>query len=105
VELDVNLFHLFSGILACSYTYKSLVLAKVVNSVRNGNPQSVGRKIVVQHPDGKLAPKGSSDNGGLELLLESWLKFSYNSIPKSQSLNVSETKSDLFKWIKDSILI
>ena len=47
------------GILACSYTYKSLVLAKVVNPIRNGNPQSVGRKIVVQHPDGRLAPNGS----------------------------------------------
>ena len=47
------------GIPACTNANKALVAAKVVDAVRNGNTLGIGRKIMVQNPDGLLTPNSA----------------------------------------------
>jgi len=44
------------GVAACADVDKSLIAAKIIDAVRNGNPFGIGGKIMVKHCDGLLAP-------------------------------------------------
>ncbi len=49
----------FGGVTACAQVDKSLIEAKIIDAVRDGNPFCVGRKIMVKHLNGLLTPSAS----------------------------------------------
>ena len=46
----------FGGVTACAQVDKSLIAAKIIDAVRDGNPFGIGRKIMVKHRNGLLVP-------------------------------------------------